>query len=159
MANLARRGDLFSDLFDVRKDINELFSRFFTNTPWSGEGVASMPLVEAWIDKDQKTYHVRAELPGIDPKDVQLNVQGNTLTIHAERKQSQENKEANYLHREFSYGYFDRVLLLPEGTEADKVNAEYNNGVLEVTAPVSAAALPRKVEIKTMGAKAKAAGA
>jgi len=87
-------------------------------------------------------------LPGIEPKDVNIQVQGNVLSIRGERTLSNESKEANYVHSELTYGSFERNILLPEGVDPDKLAAEYRNGVLEVTAPVSAAALPRRIEIK-----------
>jgi HSP20 family protein len=89
-------------------------------------------------------------LPGVDPKDVNLQVQGNTLTITGERSSSRETKEADYLRREITYGSFERSILLPEGVDKDRLNAEYRNGILEITAPIAAAALPRKVEIKAL---------
>ena len=85
----------------------------------------------------------------IDPKDVNIQVHGDTLSVTGERKVTNESKEANYYHREISYGSFERAIALPEGVETDKINAEYRNGVLEITAPISAAALPRRIEIKS----------
>lgn len=70
------------------------------------------------------------------------------LTINAESKASREGKDVDYLYREIGYGTFKRTLMLPEGVDAEKINAEFNNGLLEITAPVAAAALPRRVEIK-----------
>ena len=95
-----------------------------------------------------------------DPKDVDLQVQGNTLTISGERSTTHETNEADYLRREITYGSFQRSILLPEGVDKDKLNAEYRNGILEITAPIATAALPRKGEIKALpGAAAKHAGA
>lgn len=102
------------------------------------------------MDKDTKKYISRISLPGVEPKDVQINTQGNLLTIRGERKFTRSTKELDMLHEEMAYGTFERTLTLPEGVVADKLVAEYNNGVLELAAPVSAAALPRKIEIKTL---------
>jgi HSP20 family protein len=117
---------------------------------------ALTPPIEAWVDKDTKKYHLRMALPGVDQNKVELNLRGNILTISAERKASREAKEVDYLYRELSYGTFRRTLTLPEGVDTEKINAEYNNGLLEITAPMAAAALPRRVEIKGLP-KAKAA--
>lgn len=84
-------------------------------------------------------------LPGVDPKDVSLQVQGNTLTLSGQRFTSRETKEADFLHREITYISFQRRILLPEGVDKDKFSAEYRNGILEITAPIAAAALPCKV--------------
>jgi HSP20 family protein len=79
-------------------------------------------------------------------------VHGNTLTISGERASSRETKEADFLQREISYGSFMRSLVLPEGVDKDKISAEYRNGMLEITAPIAAASLPKRVEIKSLPA-------
>jgi HSP20 family protein len=92
----------------------------------------------------------------VDPGTVELKLLGNLLTISAERKASREAKDVDYLYRELSYGTLSRTLTLPEGLDTEQINAEYDDGLLEITAPVAAAALPRQVEIKGLP-KAKAA--
>ena len=162
MNNLARRGSFFGDLFDFRRDFDEMFNRLLSEQPWGTARLAApapeVPAIDAWVDKEGKNYHVNLALPGVDPQDVKLNVQGNLLSVSAERKESRETKDVNYLRRELSYGSLERTIALPEGTDASKITAEYNNGVLEITAPIAAAALPRRIEIKS-AAKAKTAGA
>ena len=162
MSNLARGGSFFGDLFDVRRDFDELFHRLLSEQPWGTARLAApaseVPAIDAWMDKEGKTYHVRLALPGVDPKNVQLNVQGNTLSVSAERKESRESTDVNYLRREMSYGAIERALTLPDGADTSKITAEYNNGVLEISAPMAAAALPHRIEIKAAG-KSKTAGA
>jgi HSP20 family protein len=162
MAKLMKREGPFEDLFDFRQSLDDLFNRMVTRSPWLGERMAELrpevPPIEAWMDKDGMKYHLRVSLPGIEPQNVQLNVQGNTLSIHGERKESHESKDAQFLRREISYGTIDRTLTLPEGVEVDKLTAEFSNGLLEISAPVAAAALPRRIEVKTP-AKSKSAGA
>jgi len=68
------------------------------------------------------------------------------------------SQKSDYLRREITYGSFERLIELPEGVDKDKLTAEYRNGVLEMTAPISAAALPRKIEVKSLPS-AKGAGA
>ena len=121
--------------------------------------VGFSPAVESFIEKEGKKFHCQVMLPGVDPKDVNLQVQGNTLTISGQRSTSRETKEADYLHREITYGSFQRSILLPEGVDKDKLNAEYRNGILDIAAPIAAAALPRKVEIKALPPAAKQASA
>jgi HSP20 family protein len=101
------------------------------------------------MDKEAKKYVCKVSLSGIDPKDVQISVQRNVLTITGQRREELRSKDAEYFHEEFSYGEFERSLELPEGVNTEKINAEFVNGVLEITAPVAAVALPRKIEIKT----------
>jgi HSP20 family protein len=102
------------------------------------------------VDKDAKKYICKVALPGIEPKEVQIHVQGNVLTISGERKLTRETKDVDYLYQELTYGKFEREFELPEGVNCDKMYASFMNGVLEITAPVAEVALPRKIEIKTV---------
>ena len=162
MANLVKRQHMFNELFDLRSSFDHLINRFLNKSTSTEEPTADLifavPPIEAWVDNEKKEYHLCIAVPGIDPKEVQLNLHGNNLTVTGEHKSSEEKKEADYLQQEFSYDRFARTIVLPEGVEADKLTAEYKNGVLEVTAPLSESALPKKIEIKT-SAKAKGAGA
>jgi HSP20 family protein len=162
MSNLVRRDHIFDDLFDFRRNFDHIFNRFLTGSGSSPERQAQMlvavPPIEAWVDNEEKKYHLSVAVPGMDPKEVQLNLQGNNLTVSGEHKSEKEKKEADYLHREFSFGRFERTIALPEGVDTDKLTAEYNNGVLEISAPLSASAMPKRIEIKA-SVKAKGAGA
>lgn len=161
MSNLAKR-EMFDELFDFRRNFNHIFHRFLSGAGPSEDRVArtfaEVPPIEAWVDKENKKYHLRIALPGIDPKDLKVEVQGNRLTVSGEQQSSEEKKEAEYLQQEFSYGQFQRSVVLPEGSDMSKLNAEYNNGVLEISAPLSEAALPKQIAVKT-AAKTKGAGA
>lgn len=154
MTNLVLRDPFFEELFDFRREFDKIFNRMLTAKPFEKE-VASwkafnfVPAVEAYVDKEAKKYICKVSLPGIEPKEVQIHVQGNLLNITGERKYTQQTKQNEFLHEELAYGKFARTLELPEGVNAEKINAEYMNGVLEITAPVAAAALPHKIEIKT----------
>jgi HSP20 family protein len=155
MTNLVIRDPFFEDLFDFRREFDKIFNRIVTK-PWDKEEVAPwstfsfVPPVETYVDREAKKYVCKIALPGIEPKEVQIHVTGNLLTITGERKLAYTNKEKELFHREFAYGKFERTLELPEGVTAEKLYAEFMNGVLEITAPVAAAALPRKIEIKTV---------
>ena len=153
MTNLVLRDPFFEDLFDFRREFDKIFNRMLTVKPFEKEVASSkpfnfVPAVEAYVDKIAKKYVCKVSLPGIEPKEVQIHVQANLLTITGERKYTREAKEHDALHEEFVYGKFERVLELPEGVNTEKVNAELVNGVLEITAPAAAIALPRKIEIK-----------
>jgi HSP20 family protein len=154
MTGLMPRDPLFEDLFDFRREFDKIFNRMLTVKPWGKEECTAWPLfnfvppVEAYVDRETKKFFSKISLPGIAPKEVQIHVQGNLLTVSGERKYTHESKEHEVLYEEFAYGKFERVLELPEGVNADKINAEFVNGVLEITAPIAAIALPRKIEIK-----------
>ncbi|SRR6266480_7060446 len=155
MTRITLRDPLFEDLFDFRREFDKIFNRILTVKTWGKEEVAPwkmfnfVPAVEAYVDKETKKYVCKVSLPGIEPKEVQIHVQGSLLTITGERKYTRETKQHEALHEEFAYGKFERLLELPEGVNTEKMNAEFVNGVLEITAPVAAIALPRKIEIKT----------
>jgi len=85
----------------------------------------------------------------VEPKDLQIHAHANVLTIRGERKLTHSTKEIELMEGEIVYGVFERTLVLPEGVNVEKLTAEYVKGVLEITVPVAAAALPRKIEIKT----------
>lgn len=159
MAFLTVRQTPLEDLFDFRRDFDGIFNRLRTNRPESRErSRTSIPPIRAWIDNEGKTYHLLVALPGVNPDEVQINVQGNTLRISGEHEAGEEKEQADYLLREFSFERFERTLTLPEGVEVGRINAEYRNGVVEITAPLSETALPRRIEIKS-SEKSKAAKA
>jgi HSP20 family protein len=153
MSNLVPRDSVFQSLFDVRRDFDQIFNRMLTGWPFS-EGsvpqsaVGFTPAVESYVDKKNRLYHCRIALPGIEPNDVQVQAHGNMLAITGERKCSHKPDDVDFQHNELWYGSFERMLSLPEGVDIDKLTADYRNGVLEITAPVSASVLPRQIEIK-----------
>jgi HSP20 family protein len=156
MTNFLNTESFMQDLFDFRRDFDEIFNQMVSYKPWNQELQAFgktwnfAPAVESYVDKDAKKYFCRVVLPGVEPKDVHIHAQGNLLTIRGERKLTRSTKEVDLREGEIVYGAFERVLTLPDGVVTDKLNAEYVNGVLELTAPVAAAVLPRKIEIKTV---------
>jgi len=154
MANLVPRENFFQDLFDFRRDFDDIFNRILLGKPILREqrpaaAFGFLPPVESYVEKDNKRWVCRVHLPGIEPNEVQMQAKGNIVTIKGERKVVTTSKEVNPIYEEILYGAFERVLELPEGVNPEKLSAEYRNGVLEITAPVAEAALPRKIEIKT----------
>jgi len=108
-----------------------------------------VPQIESYLDGN--TFYIKADLPGIDPKEVELTVKDNQLTLTGERKATQEQTNGNHLRQEVRYGAFARTFTLPEGVTAEEVHARYHNGVLEVTVPLPAAKLPKKVPVQIVG--------
>src|ERR1700740_2335474 len=99
MANLSYRDSFFQDLFDFRRDFDHIFNRFLTGrqgTQGSQRSETSLsafaPAVEAYVDRDGKKFVCRVALPGINPKEVNIGVQGNVLSISGDRKVSNERK-------------------------------------------------------------------
>ena len=91
---------------------------------------------------------VRADVPGLNPKDIEVSVLGNALMIKGERKDEQEVKKENYFRREVSYGAFERHMTLPEGAQTDKIKATFKNGVVEVTMPIAKEAGAKKIPLE-----------
>lgn len=155
MTNLMNRENLYRDLFDFRRDFDHIFNRFLGSSPGrstlsGGSTTASLvPAVNAYVDRNDKKFHCQVALPGVNPKDINIQVQGDVLSITGQHEVRNESNEADMVYREWMYDSFEREIPLPEGVERDKVSAEYRNGMLEITAPISAAALPRRVEVKS----------
>lgn len=147
MANQPQVWSPLKELDRFRRDFDDLFDRFLggrTGPLLTRAG--DYPALESFIDNGKLV--VRADLPGVDPKDVEITVAGGTLTIRATREQQREDKTRNYIHREVSYGSIERSLQLPEGVNPDEIKASYRNGVLELTAPVPKEVSARKVPIE-----------
>jgi len=103
------------------------------------------------IVEKENAYLVKAELPGLAPENIDVQVENDVLTVRGERKHESEEENAGYRRVERSYGSFARSFVLPKGTNPDAIDAQVENGVLTVTIPKAAAATPRKVEVKGGG--------
>lgn len=150
-----RKWSPFSELATLHEEMDEFFRKTIgtmgglTHGFWGRE--AWYPTVESFVKEGNLV--VRCEIPGMEPKDIDISIVGNTLTIKGERKTSKEAKREDYLLSEVLYGSFERTLTLPEGVRADNIRANYKNGILEITMPAEKAALPRKVTVEVEGAK------
>lgn len=139
--------------FALHREMNQMFDDFFRGldlSPFdSGRGLGAFsPSVD--VRDDEKEVTVKAELPGMDEKGVEVSLTDNGLTIKGEKKADKEEKGKDYWHRETSYGAFRRVIPLPEGINMDKVDARFKNGVLTVTLPrlKEAAAKEKRITAK-----------
>jgi HSP20 family protein len=114
---------------------------------------AFQPLEEAWlpavdVSETGDKVTVKAEIPGMEAKDIEISMVGDTLTIKGEKKAEREEKDENYHIVERSYGSFSRAMKLPAAVDADKVDATYKNGVLTVVLPKKEEVKPKAIEIK-----------
>jgi HSP20 family protein len=137
-------GMLHSPLLQFHREIDRIFDESFRGfglapfgsdrqvPPSLGEGMIK-PTLD--LGANDKEYTVTVEIPGVDEKDVKLEIVNDTLSIHGEKKQEIEEKEKNYYRMERSYGSFQRMLSLPEDADQDGVKAIFKNGVLTVTLP------------------------
>jgi HSP20 family protein len=137
----------FRELERFRRDFDDVFNRFFGGSAPSGEVFSvSGPPMESYIEGDKMI--IRADLPGVDPKDVDVTVTGDTLTLRAKRESHKEEKERDFLHREVRYGSFERTVTLPGGIKAEDIQASYQHGVLQLTIPIPKELSSRKVPIQ-----------
>jgi HSP20 family protein len=139
---------------EMQREMNQLFSRFFgegeqEGNRWQSQIESYVPQIESSVRDN--TLWVKADLPGIDPKDVEVTVEGNRLTLRGQRKAEHEGSDEGYFHCERHYGSFVRSFTIPEGVKAEDIQAKYHNGVLELSVPLPAAMLPKKVNIAIEG--------
>lgn len=142
------RWEPFRDIVSLREAMDRLFEESFVR-PWGGRLAPTMRATLA-VDmyETEEDVVVKAALPGIDPDDVDVSVTGNTLTIKGQTRAEEEVKEENYICRERTFGAYSRSLRLPLTVEADKAEAEYENGVLTLRLPKVEEAKPKAIEVK-----------
>jgi HSP20 family protein len=133
-----------------RRDMDTLFERF-ARDPFgavaSRFGAVVVPDVD--VSETESEIVVRTELPGVDPKDVDISVAGDVLTIRGEKKVSEEEKKENFHLIEREWGAFSRSILLPQHVQPEKVQAHYKDGVLKIVLPKAEAAKARKIQVRT----------
>jgi len=140
-----REWDPFAVMEHLQNQINRAFNSSLSEWPSVAGWGTSFPAADVYQDKDNVI--VTAEVPGLEQKDVELSITGNTITLKGEKKQESEVKENSYHRVERSYGSFQRVIELPCEVNADKAKANLTNGVLTVTLPKSEAHKPKQVTI------------
>ncbi len=138
------------ELHTMQNEMNRLFNTLF-DSPSTGNGGRNA-VRRRWIpamDVVQTEDHfvLRADLPGLSESDVNIEVDDNVLTVSGERKSEHEQKGEGYYRVERAFGSFSRSLTLPEGVDADGIQADFTNGVLEVRIPKPEQHKPRKVQI------------
>lgn len=129
--------------------VNRVFEEFFNDFPSAGFFPETRenwnPAVDI-LEKDGNLV-LRAELPGMTEKQIELKLEGNTLTLKGERKMDTEDKKNNYHRVESFYGSFIRTFRLPDTVDMDKISADYKNGVLTVTLPQKPEVRPREIPV------------
>ena len=138
----------FREMEEMERRLDEIFGRPFLPREWRRFPVEEkewLPAVEMFEKEDK--FVVRAELPGMRQEDVDISVTDDTLTIKGEKKSESEVKEENYYFSERAYGSFFRSIAIPSNVDAKKIDACFEDGVLEVSMPKAAEVKPRKVTI------------
>jgi HSP20 family protein len=139
----------FREVSRLRREMDRLWEDFF------GAGRRALrPLEAEWapavdVSETADKVTIKAEVPGMEPKNLDISLSGDVLTIKGEKKSEHEEKKENYHLVERSYGSFSRSLRLPAAVEAEKIEATYEQGVLTITCPKKEEVRPKPIEIKT----------
>jgi HSP20 family protein len=131
-----------------RHEIDRLFDRFFEPQGW-----LDLPSLGDWapsmdVSENKDAFVVKLEVPGMEPGDINVSIQDNTLTVKGEKRQEKEEKDEKQHRVERSYGAFERTVRLPSTVDAGKVTATFKNGVLTATLPKTPAAKGTTVSVK-----------
>jgi HSP20 family protein len=142
---------MIRDLATLQDRMNRLFDEAFPARQRRGEEPEFFtgewtPAVD--IYEDENAITVKADIPGIDPANMDIRVEGNTLHMKGERKFEKETKRENFYRVERAYGTFVRSFTLPQNVQADRIEATYKNGELVLTLPKTEEARPKSIKIK-----------
>jgi HSP20 family protein len=144
------RWEPFRELSTLQDRINRAFRESRTGEDDSLTTSSFAPAVDVYEDEHQVTLKI--EVPGIDEKDIDVQVENHTLTVHGERKIEKEEKEENYRRVERHYGSFTRTFTLPQTVDTEKVAATYDKGVLKIALPKKSEAKPKQIKV-TVGSE------
>lgn len=138
----------FRELEEMERRFEDILGRPFLPAVWRRIPTVEMgwaPAIEVFEKEDK--FVVKAELPGMKEEDIDISVIGDTLTIKGERKAESEVKEEDYYCCERSYGSFSRSIAVPSNVDAKKIEASYEDGVLEVILPKAPEVKPKKISV------------
>jgi HSP20 family protein len=135
------RWDPFREMTQVQSQLNRLVDQV-----WGGRQESWLPAVDVFDTKEAVV--LKAEVAGMDPDDIQIEVEDNVLTIKGERRFEEKVDEERYYRVERRFGSFQRSLALPQGVKADEISAAYDDGILTVTVPKVEEEKPKRIEVK-----------
>ena len=146
------RWDPFREFVTLQDRMNRLFRDSQGGQEEALTTTTFAPPVDVYEDEHNVTLKI--EVPGIDEKDIDVRIENNTLTVHGERKFEKEEKEENYRRVERQYGSFTRTFTLPTTVDSEKVEADYDKGVLKIKLAKKAEAKPKQIKVNVGSAKA-----
>ncbi len=137
------------DMLNMQREINRMFDSFFrTSGGEEADMVASTWSPAVDIVEQESEYVVKLELPGVNKDDVKITMENNVLTVRGEKKQEKETTKGTRHRIERCYGAFQRSFTLPTTVRADRIEASYKDGILNVTLPKSEEAKAKSIEVK-----------
>lgn len=137
------------EAFGVEREIDNLINRFWGDVaPPNGQGNAWYPSVD--VEETENTFVVHAELPGVKREDIKVGMEKNVLTIEGERKIEAAQEGKHYTRRERAFGSFKRSFTIGTEVDADKITAEYKDGILTVRLPKAEKVKPRQIEVSVV---------
>ena len=138
------------DMVGIQEEVNTIFDRFFGRNIWDdGESIDTQnwyPRVD--ISENDDEFIVQTELPGLKRDDVQITFDNGALKIEGERKQEKTDKNINYHRVERAYGKFSRVFQVPSQIQANKISADFKDGLLSITLPKAEEVKPKSIDVK-----------
>ncbi len=148
MARELTKWSLLPNISSLQNEMNRMLDQFFRGEvpEFSLESGTWLPPVD--LSETADKVIVKVEVPGIDPKEIDISIQDNTLLIKGEKKEEKEEKGKNYYRMERRYGNFSRSIALPASIDANKVSAECKNGVLEITLQKKEEVKPKQISVK-----------
>jgi HSP20 family protein len=145
MRTTLNRWEPFRGAATLQQQVNRLFGSVLEHSGEESNLTSWTPAVD--IYETEHELVVKADLPEIDPKDLDIRVENNILTIHGERKFEKKVNEENYLRVERTYGSFSRSFSLANTVNSEAINADYQNGVLTLTVPKREEAKPKQIKV------------
>jgi HSP20 family protein len=141
MPGALTRWEPFAELGELRSRFDRIFGELA-----DGQETAWRPAID--VVRDDGNLVIRADVPGIKPEEVKIEVEDGILTVSGAHEETKEQKDKSFLRRERRYGSFSRSMALPEGVEAKKIKAKTRDGVVEVTIPLPKKPAKQKIQIK-----------
>ncbi|MCX8124731.1 MAG: Hsp20/alpha crystallin family protein [Spirochaetes bacterium] len=143
---LTKRDETKLNPFEAfERDVKRIFDDFFALEPVDLFDSAWVPTVD--VEEDEKSIHVRAEIPGIDEKDLNVTLEDNVLTISGEKKEERKEENKRYVLAERRFGSFKRSISLPSEVKADSAKATFKNGVLTIDFEKKEVSQPKRITI------------
>ena len=149
---LLTRWDPFREFVTIQDRMNRLFRDSY-GTEGRQEDLTTTTFAPAVdVYEDEHNITLKIEVPGIEEKDIDVRIENNTLTVHGERKFEKEEKEENFRRVERQYGSFTRTFTLPNTVDHEKVQADYDKGVLKIQLAKKAEAKPKQIKVNVASA-------